>query len=235
MWHIFLYNICMIIINDEKKKQEYINKYDFGQYLTNLEDYRQAFRLVSMEKKSYLYTYPEERKYIFFLVEGKFSICATSENGSQMLVRQCHEFICLGDMELLGHSEPSNAIEMDTKCIFLALDVSICKEKLLSDVVFLRQLATGLSEKLNYFARMQFHVRSINPKQRVISHIIDVAGENLFYKENLRKTAIILSISYRHLHRILSELVSLHVLTRQNGGYKIIDMPRLEQLFFEYE
>lgn len=225
----------MKVISDKKKINEYVEKFNFGEYLSDTEEYISAFKLVLFEKGSFLFTKEEHRKYVYFLVEGKFSIYATDEAGNQMLVRQCDQFICLGDMELLGFSEPSNAIEMDSNCLFLALDISLCKEQLMSDVVFLRKLAYGLSEKLNYFARMQFHNKSINPRQRVVSHILFVAGESLFYKENLRKTANVLSISYRHLHRILSELVEKNILVRKNAGYEICDIEMLEKMYYEYE
>lgn len=225
----------MKVINDRKKINEYIKKHNFDEYLTDTEMYMPGFKLINFSKGEYLYTHPEERKYIYFLVEGRFSIYATDEKGNQMLVRYCDKFICLGDMELIGHSEPSNAIEMDSNCTFLAIDVSLYKEQLMSDVVFLRRLATGLSEKLNYFARMQFHTTSITPRQRVISHIITEAGETLYYKENLRKTAIVLSISYRHLHRILSELVAEDILIRKNNGYEIKSISKLEKMYYIYE
>ena len=223
----------MLIVNDEKKVNEYLRKYDFSGIFSDVEIYRSGFKIVKMERKSFLFMSEEQRRYLYFLVEGKFSVYATDENGNQMLVRYCDSFICLGDMEFLGYSEPSNAIEMDSNCTFLALDMSLFRDKLLNDMVFIRYIARALGEKLNYFAKMQFHDRSITSSQKVVSHIIERAGESLFYKENIRKAAAILSISYRHYHRILSELVDEGILSRRDGGYQIVHIGLLEKKYFE--
>ena len=118
---------------------------------------------------------------------------------------------------------------------FVALDLMLLRDKLLMDSKFLLYIGKNLAEKINYFSRNQFHNKLINPRQKVVSHIIQVGGNCGYFRENLRKTAEKLDISYRHLHRILAELVAEGVLERSDRGYKIRKIKRLEELYWEYE
>ena len=225
----------MEIIKNEALLQSQINRYHLERYFLDIERYRSGLRLVSLPRNTYLYSRPEHKKYAYFLVEGKLSVYATAENGEQMLVRCCDGFIFLGDMELLGYQEPSNMTRTDTRCLFVALDIALLKGRLMEDNRFLRFLSDCLAEKINYLARHQFHNKIITPRQKVVSHVLEVGGEKGYFKENLRKTAEILDISYRHLHRILAELVEDGALGRSSRGYEIRKVKRLEELYWEYE
>lgn len=225
----------MRVITDQKRINECLDAHDFSKIFGKLDRYREHFKLFCYDKNEMIIPSPENRKYMFFLVDGKFSVYSVSEEGKQMLVRYCDSFISMGDMELLGFSEVAHSIEMNSQCTFLVLDMLLFREELLSDSTFMYYIARGLAEKLNYFGAMQFHDKTITARQRVISQIISVAGERLFYKENLRKTSQILSISYRHMHRILADLVDRSVLKRENNGYRILNIAALENIYFEDE
>lgn len=225
----------MEILKNEALLQRMIRQYHIEDHFTDLDSYMHGFRLVSFPKHTFLYSRPEHRKYAYFLVSGRLCVYATAEGGQQMLVRHCDSFIFLGDMELLGYEEPSNMVETTTECMFVALDVVLLRERLLEDTRFLRFLSASLAEKINYFARSQLHKHTISAHQKVIAYVLEVGGERGYFKKNLRKTAEILDISYRHLHRILGELVEAGVLWRSERGYEIGEIKRLEELYWEYE
>ncbi len=225
----------MEILEQEALLESMIRLHHIGEYFSDLAVYRPGFKLISFGRNTYLYSRPEHRKYAYFLVEGRLSVYATAENGEQMLVRCCDSFIFLGDMELLGYQEPSNMIRTDTRCLFVALDIPLLKGRLMEDNRFLRFLSDCLAEKINYLARHQFHNKIITARQKVIAHVLEVGGEKGYFKENLRKTAEILDLSYRHLHRILGELVEDGALERSSRGYELRRIKRLEELYWEYE
>lgn len=225
----------MEILENTPLLESMLRRHHIAEYFSDLSLYRQGLKLISFPRNTYLYSRAEHRKYAYFLVEGRLSVYATAENGEQMLVRHCDSFIFLGDMELLGYREPSNMTRTDTRCMFVALDIALLKERLLDDNRFLRFLSDNLAEKINYLARHQFHNKIITPRQKVMSHVLEAGGEKGYFKENLRRTAEILDISYRHLHRILSELVEEGVLERSSRGYEIRKVKRLEELYWEQE
>lgn len=223
----------METIKNDELLQSQIHRNHLETCFSDIGLYRFGLKLISFPKNTYLYSRPEHKKYAYFLVEGKLSIYATAADGEQMLVRRCDGFIFLGDMELLGYQEPSNMTRTDTRCLFVALDLGLLQKRLMDDNQFLRFLSRSLAEKINYFARIQFHNKIITPRQKVISHVLEAGGEKGYFKENLRKTAEMLDISYRHLHRILSELVANGVLEHSSRGYEIRKVKRLEELYWE--
>lgn len=210
--------------------EELIIKYDINKYFENITPFIPNMKLLTFPKNTFIYSRPEHKKYVYFLLSGKLQVYATMENGRQMLVRQCEEFIFLGDMELLGYREASNMTETVTECTFLAMDISMCREELMQDRKFLRFLCDSLAEKINYFARIQFRNRANTPREKVAIYILQEADEKGCLRANLRNAAEYLAVSYRHLHRILGEFVEQGILKRAERGYVIVNEAVLREL-----
>lgn len=219
----------MEILKNEKLLARILEEYHIADFFEDIEKYKSGLKLITFSKNTFLYSRPEHRKYAYFLISGKLSIYAVAENGKQMLVRYCDDFIFLGDMELLGYEEPSNMTETVTECLFLALDMSLMRAELMQDKKFLRFLCGSLAEKISYFASMQFRNRAGSPQQKVAFHILEKLEQG-YFKENLRWTAELLDISYRHLHRILGEFVDKGILVRTERGYKAEDMDAMRKI-----
>lgn len=210
--------------------QELIKKYNIDNYFEDITPFIPGMKLLTFPKNTFIYSRPEHKKYVYFLLSGKLQVYATMENGRQMLVRRCEEFIFLGDMELLGYQEPSNMTETVTECTFLAIDISMCKEELMQDKKFLRFLCDGLAEKINYFAQIQFRNRANTPREKVAIYVLQMADEQGHFRTNLRNASEFLAISYRHLHRILREFVDKGILKRAERGYVVVKVQELEQI-----
>lgn len=219
----------MEILHNPSYLETIIKKYNIASCFEDISRYRDGLKLIRFPKGTYLYSRPEHCRYVYFLLTGKLQIHATMENGRQMLVRYCDEFIFFGDMELLGYQTASNMTETTTECLFLAVDISQRKEELLEDKKFLRFLCNSLAEKISYFAGIQFRNRANTPREKVAVHILQSADEQGYFKENLRKTSEFLAVSYRHLHRILKELVEKGALVRTKRGYLIADRNMLAE------
>jgi len=216
-------------------KRAIIEQYHIVRCFSDVNDYMDGMDVVILEKNTLLYGRAEHRKYAYFLLKGHLQVTAMDENGREMLIRHCDQFIFLGDMELLGYSTMNNSTLLLTDCTFVTLDVSLLKDKLLADPVFLRFLCENLAEKINHFSKMQFFEKTITSRQKVASRILKIAGETGLYKENLRRTAQSLNISYRQLHRILSEMVEEGILVRESPGYLVPRLDSLEKYFWKHE
>lgn len=219
----------MEILHNPSYLETIIKKCNIASCFEDISRFQAGLKLIRFPKGTYLYSRPEHRRYAYFLITGKLQIHATMENGRQMLVRCCDEFIFFGDMELLGYQTSSNMTETMTECLFLALDITRGKAELLEDKKFLRFLCNSLAEKISYFADIQFRNRANTPREKVAVHLLQSADERGYFKENLRKTAEFLAVSYRHLHRILREFVEKGALVRAEGGYLIADRKLLEE------
>lgn len=218
----------MKVLNDDKRLQRILKKYKITQYFTDITRFLPGMRLLQFPKHTFLYSRPEHHRYVYFLTEGMLAVYANQENGAQMLVRYCDSFIFLGDMELLGYPEPSNTVETMSECLFLGIDISMFREELMEDKRFLRFLCDSLAEKINHFEHMQFRNQANSPRQRLAIHILENQRESCF-KENLRHTSELLGISYRHLHRLLSEFVEEGILERDSRKYRVVGQQQLRE------
>ena len=141
----------MEILQNPSYLETIIKKYNIASCFEDISRFQAGLKLIRFPKGTYLYSRPEHRRYAYFLITGKLQIHATMENGRQMLVRCCDEFIFFGDMELLGYQTSSNMTETMTECLFLALDITRGKAELLEDKKFLRFANRLLSELISRY------------------------------------------------------------------------------------
>lgn len=211
-----------------------IEHYGITAYFEEINKFKPYMKIVTMPKGSFIFNSSDQTKYVYFLLSGRLQIHATSEDGRQMLVWYDDSFVFLGDMELFGFSDPSNLIECVSACTLLRMDITSIRAELLDDRQFLRYLCRGMAAKIQILAKEQFRNQANTPQEKVAMYLLDKADETGYFRENLRRVSEILAISYRHLHRVLSELVDAGILERKTPGYQILSRNRLEEIILNY-
>lgn len=207
---------------------EVITQYHIEDYFEDIEKYRCGMKIITLPKKSYLYGNPEYYKYVWFLLEGKMQVNALNENGKYLPIRYCDEMIFFGEMELLGYTQHSKVIEIETECIFLTIDLSLMKDSLLQDRKFLLFMCQNLVEKLNNTECMQLRNETNSAHQKVTACILKKSRYGVF-KENIQKTCEDIGVSRRHFYRILNEYIEAGYIERIKKGYLIKNIDELEK------
>ena len=151
-----------------------------------------------------------------------------SASGKQMLVRYCDSFIFVGDMELLQCLKNYKVMETTTTCVFLSIDINRYRDKLLQDRKFLLYMCRGLADKLNVFEDNQFQNKKTSAKEKVIMYILERNTDGIF-KENITKMCDYIDVSYRHIYRIIDDLIVRKRIERCERGYKILSVEELKK------
>ncbi len=220
----------MNIIEDDVILDPILKDYGLSKYFTDFELIRPGIRLVTFPKNTYIYSLEKHRRFAYFLISGQMNVYSNVANGNRMLLRYCDEFIMIGDMELLGYPDPSNTIVTMSKCTFIGINIADMKNLLMNDSKFLQFLCRNLAEKLVYFASNQRSNRLNTAQQNIAGYILSAADKKGYFKENLRKVSEVYGISYRHLHRILSDFVDKGILGRSERGYELLNSKALLQI-----
>ncbi|WP_280169344.1 transcriptional regulator YeiL [Priestia megaterium] len=171
-------------------------------------------------------SYPQ---YIYYLVEGKAKLYVTHENGKVSLIHFLQAPTFMGEVELLHSQQYSKAIQTVTKTICLAIPINTCKNKLLTDVTFLRHLCIFLSEKATTISA-KYTQNQAYPLENRLAAFIMLSADGNFYKEKHTEVCEYLGVSYRHLLHVLAQLCKTDIIEKQSQGYIIRDRERLEQL-----
>lgn len=171
-------------------------------------------------------SYPE---YMYYLVEGKAKLYVTHKNGKVSLINFLQAPTFMGEIELLNAERYSKGIQTATQAICLAIPIHACKDKLLTDATFLRNLCTFLSKKATMISAKYTQNQAYPLENRLAAFILLSADHN-FYKEKHTEVCAYLGVSYRHLLHVLAQLCEANIIEKQSRGYIIRDKERLQKL-----
>lgn len=170
--------------------------------------------------------YPEA---IYFLIEGKAKIYVTHSNGKVSLLDFIAPNTYIGEMELLNDSYYSKGIQALTATTCLALPLKPYREALLSDVLFLRNLATLLSNKATLMSK-KYSQGLAYPVENRLAHFILQTADNFIYQEKHSVVCDYLGVSYRHLLYVMAQFCEKGYLLKEQNYYQIGDNDALKKL-----
>ena len=134
-----------------------------------------------------------------------------------------------GELELLGVQKYTSLVEAVTETEAYAIDTGEVKERLLSDAVFLRNLALYVARKLFRVNMQMASSVSFPLKRRLSSYILAHEREGI-YTMSHSEASKYLCVSYRHLLNVFSSLEEEGLIERKSRGvYMIRDRRGLER------
>ncbi|PMC36065.1 transcriptional regulator YeiL [Bacillus sp. UMB0899] len=167
--------------------------------------------------------------YLFYVIEGKAKIYVTHQNGKVSLINFINENDYIGEMELLHEVYYTKGIQASTKTICFAIPFHSCREKLLEDVVFLRELTKFLSMKATKMAAKYSQSLSFPLENRLAEFILQTSDDGI-YKEKHVTVCEFLGVSYRHLMHVLAQFCQKGYLHKEGRQYRIIQHHSLYEL-----
>ena len=108
-----------------------------------------------------------------------------------------------GEIELLNEARYTKGIQTVTETICFSITQS-CKEKLLTDVLFLRKLCVFLGEKA-FKMTSKYTQNQAFPLENRLAAFIQFSSDQGVYKEKHTEICEYLGVSYRHLLYVLAQ------------------------------
>lgn len=166
---------------------------------------------------------------LLFLIEGRAKLFITHSNGSVSLIDFFDPGNFMGEMELIGAQKFTNGITAVKPCTCYAIRADRCREKLLNDPRFLRNLCLTMSRR-SIQESVAFSKSLAYPLKNRLAHFILLTARHGIYCEKHTETAEYLGVTYRHLLYVLAEFVKEGILKKTENGYQIEDMKTLQKL-----
>lgn len=208
-------------------KSKYIDRFPLHTYFSfPIEQFVEVFLL---EASEWIIEEGMSSDYLFYVLEGKAKVYVTHQNGKVSLLNFVEKGEFLGDMELLNEAYNSKGVQAVTKMIVFAIPFSQCRELLLEDAKFLKQLAIILSKKTSNMSAKYIHRLAFPLENRLAEFILQTA-DNDAYREKHVLVADYLGVSYRHLLFTLAQFCSDEILEKVGRTYRIVNRHKLEQL-----
>ncbi|MFS0634870.1 transcriptional regulator YeiL [Mesobacillus foraminis] len=167
--------------------------------------------------------------YLFYVIEGKAKIYVTHQNGKVSLINFINANDYIGEMELLNEVYYTKGIQTSTRTVCYAFPFHLCREKMLEDVNFLRELTKFLSAKATKMAAKYSQSLAFPLENRLADFILQTADEEV-YKEKHVTVCDFLGVSYRHLLHVLGQFCEKGYLKKDGRHYRILQYDSLNEL-----
>lgn len=211
-----------------EKKEYYLKKYSFQDFFSF--DISPYVQVCEFEKGEFIFNEGSTPENLYYMVEGKAKLFVTHKNGKVSLINFITSPSFMGEVELLNAQKYTKGIETISKTICFSLSHHECKDKLLADSIFLRELCLFISKKMtkttNRFSKTQAY-----PLENRLAAFILLSTDENFYKEKHTEVSEYLGVSYRHLLHTFSQFIKMNILKKASTkGYEIIDREKLVSL-----
>lgn len=217
----------MVQLITGKRKEDYMNQYSFQSFFSF--DISPFVQVCAFEKGEYIFQESSLPESLYYMVEGKAKLYVTHKNGKVSLINFITSPSFMGEVELLNAQKYTKGIQAVTKTVCFSIPYNACKQKLLADSVFLRELCLFLGNKMtqttNRFSQTQAY-----PLENRLAAFILMSSDDNFYKEKHTEISEYLGVSYRHLLHTFAHFCQSNMIRKSNKGYEIIDRQKLQEL-----
>lgn len=209
--------------------QHYIEQFQLQNVLPP--DLLQLLTVKTFNKGEYVINQGEQPSYMYFLVEGRLKIFTESDEGRKLIIAFTQPFTVLGDIEFVQRKPYLNTVEAITDVKFLALPIEIIHEQGLQHLPFTLYILNEITGK--YYANAySSHFNMLHSVDvRFASYLLSITTETDYVSiHHIRDVADLIGTSYRHLNRIISQLVEQGLIERAQRTIRILNREQLLKL-----
>ncbi|MBQ6654377.1 MAG: transcriptional regulator YeiL [Erysipelotrichaceae bacterium] len=221
----------MKFIDNDDLLRKHLNSASVRRYFPAQLD--RHFQLASLRQNEQIIRQGEKSAYLYYLLSGRCKVSAVMENGRTVIINSLEAPCLIGEIELINRDVPFS-VESITEVLLLALPVDKARDSLLNSPDFLYQLCSDLVDKERTHAIRLAHYVSFPLINRLAQFILtNSTPEGM----QIKKTVIAesLGVSYRHLEKVMNDLVSQGTLEKQKRNYRIIKAEYLRSLAQQME
>ncbi len=169
---------------------------------------------------------------LYFLMDGRVKLSMIHQDGSVTLAQYFEAVTVLGELELLGIRSQSQTIQAVQDAVCVALPFDSCREVLLSDAVFLRNLSRFLADKMLRSVDKLVATQSYPLENRLAAYLLETEEEQgidpgSWMRIRLTDLAQYLGCSYRHLSRVIGQFDDAGWIEKERVRLRITDRAAL--------
>ncbi len=163
------------------------------------------------------------------ILSGKAKVCVGAADGRSLLLCYYVSEGIVGDVELMtGKREAISSMQAVTPLTCAAFPLALYAQVLRAHLPFVLRVGAGLAEKLEARVKSSAEIILRPFEARLCAYLLQSAQGGMF-SERLTDVSEQLGVSYRHLLRMLRQLVEAGVLEKRRGGYAVADERALQE------
>ncbi|MGT2722265.1 cyclic nucleotide-binding domain-containing protein [Streptococcus porcinus] len=205
----------MKTITNEKLLKELLKKYHLEEFFPKV--FWPELQLVLFHKNEMICQQDQTLTFIGYALAGNIKIVRRLSNGKEHIL-ETHARPCLiGDIELLTNQNAVTSVIALEETYLIQLK-HINKKKLLANPEFLYQISQELAKNFYKQNIKSTQNLSYTVKERLAKHILE-NEENGYFQLDLTLLADSFGTSYRHLHRVIAQLLEAKIIEKVSFKY----------------
>lgn len=192
-------------------------------------DIRPYVRVTEYDKGEYIIRNTDQLTRVLYLVKGTAKLYGFHKNGRQSLINFFTPTSFFGVPELFEENKRPFPLVAQTKCRFIEIDTKNCRARLLQDAQFLK-FCCSMALKQNVAQNRKYMSLTAYPSRNNFAACLLLLQNDGILSVKYTEIAEYLTISYRHLMQLISEMCGEHILERVPGGLKILDWGKVRAL-----
>lgn len=200
----------MKTISDKNLLKHYLHNQQLDRFFPTF--VHDQLQLVVYEKGEAICIQDQELHALFYLVKGTIKIVRRLFNGKEHVLESHSRPSIIGDIELMTDQNAVTSVIVLKEAHVIQLPLTQ-RTQLLQDAAFLYQIGKGLAQ--NFYKQNLISTTNMGypVKERLASYILAIAEDGHFTL-NTSLLADSFGTSYRHLHRVINQLVGDHIIER---------------------
>ncbi len=170
---------------------------------------------------------------LIFIVEGAAKVFTMLDNGKIYLLRIEEPLNIYGDLEVFTGDSYTANVEALAGCRCLGMPINLVRRQYANKPEFLRMIITSLANRLDKISHMSTTNLLLPLKNKVAGYLVahmDEKTGNITIKTSYIEVAEQLGSTYRHLSRVMKELVDDGYIRKKGKKIVVEDMDALAKL-----
>ncbi|WP_042222270.1 Crp/Fnr family transcriptional regulator [Oceanobacillus manasiensis] len=225
----------MKLIQDKKFLYKTIEKYELDEIFAFQKDL--PWTLQSFKSQEIILHEGRELESLLFLVEGKVKVTSSVATGKSLLLRFVQPFSIIGDIELVRDVPVQSQIKAVEESLLIGLPRDYIKKHEMDNPKFLQILLDHVTYKLQTCTTASRVNSLASVENRFASYLLSTHSadsDQPFGLElkttNLQEIAGLLGTTYRHLNRVIQNLIQNEIIEKDKHLIQIQDWEQLEKM-----
>ncbi len=192
-------------------------------------DIRPYIRITEYHKGEYIIRNTDQLTRILYLVSGTAKLYGFHKNGRQSLINFFTPPSFFGVPELFEENKRPFPLVAQTSCRFIEVDTPNCRTRLLQDARFLR-FCCSMAFRQNVAQNRRYMNLTAYPSRNNFAACLLRLENSGILSLKYTEVAEYLTISYRHLMHLISEMCEEQLIERIPQGIRILDWDQIRAL-----
>lgn len=192
-------------------------------------DIRPYIRVTEYHKGEYVIRNTDQLTRILYLTKGTAKLYGFHKNGRQSLISFFTPPSFFGVPELFEENKRPFPLVAQTDCQFIEVDTPNCRTRLLQDAQFLRYCCS-MAFRQNVAQNRRYMNLTAYPSRNSFAVCLLRFQNSGIFSLKYTEVAEYLTISYRHMMHLISEMCEEKLIERVPQGIRILDHDRIRAL-----